>query len=76
MSGSYVKDSMIFLSLYIVLHFIVIKLIYSSILLLLMYHSIELKLYGATRGLLLNIMQNLSGQQLKSVFELFLLNDH
>ena len=51
MSGLYAKDSKIFLSLHIVIsQFIAIKLVYSSILLLLMGQSIELKLYGAMRG--------------------------
>lgn len=51
MSGLYAKDSKIFLSLHIVIsQFIAIKLVYSSILLLLMDQSIELKLYGAMRG--------------------------
>lgn len=51
MSALYAEDSMILRSLYIVTSQVrAIKLFYSSILLLLIYWSIELKLFGDTRG--------------------------
>lgn len=51
MSALYAKDSMILLSLYSVISRVtIIKLVYSSILLLLIYQSLGLKLYGDTRG--------------------------